>query len=131
MLIFLLTAYLVARGQLEFGLIASVNDFSLYLFGSLMNIANYRGQLVASRGLREKILDLRQPLTKAEEGGTAPAAFSVKDLRLAFANGHEIKYPDIQVKPGEKVLLTGANGTGKSTLFKLLVGEAAASGGHF
>lgn len=96
-----------------------------------MNIANYRGQLVVSRGLQEKILDLRQPLTKAEEGGTAPAAFSVKDLRLAFANGHEIKYPDIQVKPGEKVLLTGANGTGKSTLFKLLVGEAAASGGHF
>lgn len=130
MLIFLLTAYLVARGQLEFGLIASVNDFSLYLFGSLMNIANYRGQLVASRGLQEKILDLRQPLTKAEEGGTAPATFSVKDLRLAFANGHEIKYPDIQVKPGEKVLLTGANGTGKSTLFKLLVGEAVASGGQ-
>lgn len=129
-LIFLLTAYLVARGQLEFGLIASVNDFSLYLFGSLMNIANYRGQLVASRGLREKILDLRQPLAQAEEGGTAPAAFSVKDLRLTFANGHEIKYPDIQVKPGEKVLLTGANGTGKSTLFKLLVGEAAASGGQ-
>ncbi|WP_311317980.1 ABC transporter transmembrane domain-containing protein [Lactobacillus delbrueckii] len=43
MLIFLLTAYFVARGQLEFCLIASVNDFSLYLFGSLMNIANYRG----------------------------------------------------------------------------------------
>lgn len=84
MLIFLLTAYLVARGQLEFGLIASVNDFSLYLFGSLMNIANYRGQLVVSRGLQEKILDLRQPLTKAEEGGDSASCLLCKGSAAGF-----------------------------------------------
>lgn len=38
-------------------------------------------------------------------------------------------FPDFQVKAGEKILLTGDSGTGKSTLLKLILGELQASRG--
>lgn len=68
---------------------------------------------------------------KSEEPGQteAPVAFSTKDLALKFPNGESISFPDITVKPGEKILLTGDSGAGKSTLFKLILGNLKPSHG--
>ena len=41
----------------------------------------------------------------------------------AASNGEVVSYPDITIKSGEKILLSGDSGTGKSTLFKLILGE--------
>jgi ABC transporter, ATP-binding protein len=58
-----------------------------------------------------------------------PVAFSTKDLALQYPNGEKLTFPDIAVKPGEKILLTGDSGAGKSTLFKLILGELKPSAG--
>lgn len=47
----------------------------------------------------------------------------MKDLGVKYPHGEEITYPDFILKKGEKVLLTGDSGTGKSTLFKVLLGQ--------
>ena len=39
---------------------------------------------------------------------------STHGLVLQYPNGEKIKYPDIKIKAGEKVLLSGDSGTGKS-----------------
>lgn len=44
-------------------------------------------------------------------------------MQVSFKNGELIAYPHILINKGEKVLLTGDSGTGKSTLFKVLLGE--------
>ena len=50
---------------------------------------------------------------------------------LSFYIGSRALYDDANwhIKSGDKVGLIGANGTGKSTLLKLIVGEYAINGG--
>ena len=55
--------------------------------------------------------------------------FSVNDLKISYDQGETISYPDFTIKAGEKVLLTGDSGTGKSTLFAVLLGKLKAQSG--
>ena len=51
---------------------------------------------------------------------------------LSFLIGSRALYDeaDWHIKPGDRVGLIGANGTGKSTLLKIIVGEYAPSSGN-
>ena len=55
---------------------------------------------------------------------------TVRDLKKSF--GERCLFSDLsfEVKRGEKICLIGDNGTGKTTLFKLLVGESAPDTGE-
>ena len=44
-------------------------------------------------------------------------------MSVKYEHGEEINYPNIKINQGEKVLLTGDSGTGKSTLFKVILGQ--------
>lgn len=130
-LIFLLTGFLVVNNLAVFGLVASIGNFSAALFSSLQGIANYTGKMRATKKLREEILASREKITTTRTvNAKAPAGFTIHDLAIDFENGEGVVFPDIQVKAGEKILLTGDSGAGKSTLFKLLLGEKQASCGE-
>jgi len=46
-----------------------------------------------------------------------------KDLSYSYPDGHAaIKNVNLEIKDGESIALVGANGAGKSSLFKLIVG---------
>ncbi len=47
----------------------------------------------------------------------------VENLALKYDHSPEIAYPNFTINEGEKVLLTGDSGTGKSTLLKAILGE--------
>ena len=49
--------------------------------------------------------------------------FSLLDVSHAFGGPPLIDSVSFQVEPGERVCLVGRNGTGKSTLMKLIAGE--------
>lgn len=53
----------------------------------------------------------------------APVSLTTANVSVRFANGKEIHFPDLDIKKGEKVLLTGDSGAGKTTLFKVLLGK--------
>lgn len=131
LLIFLLTGFLVVNNWAAFGLIASIGNFNSSLFGSLQGVANYGGRMRATKKLREEIFAARRqiPIEKKDNIGQA-VSFAIHDLAINFKNGEGVTFPDLQVKAGEKVLLTGDSGTGKSTLFKLILGELQASRGE-
>ena len=47
----------------------------------------------------------------------------MKDLSIEYPSGEKIAYPDFVLNEGDKVLLTGDSGTGKSTLMKAMLGQ--------
>lgn len=128
-LIFLLTAVLVINNWAAFGLVASIGNFNAAFFASLQGIASYGGRIRATKKLREEMLSDRQKIEQTDTGQEV-AAFATKNLKINFANGEGVTFPDITVKAGEKILLTGNSGVGKSTLFKLILGEEKPSEGE-
>ncbi len=49
-------------------------------------------------------------------------------VRLSGVSAYGARFTDLAVRYGEVVVLTGPNGTGKSTISRVIVGELAASG---
>ena len=55
---------------------------------------------------------------------------SIDNLSIAFGAEKLLDGASFQIDPGERVCLIGRNGTGKTTLLRLLAGEVQADGGE-
>lgn len=128
-ILFIITAIIIIFYNGKFGLIASITSFNFYLFGSLMNISTYRVKIKGTKQIRnELIVDKAEAYTDTDSG-YSPSGFKIENLKIKFSNGQSISYPNFVVKSGEKILLTGESGRGKSTLFKLLLGDLSPDNG--
>lgn len=54
----------------------------------------------------------------------------LQDISFEFGGRYLYKEASWQIKPGERIGLIGKNGTGKSTLLRVLMGEYSISGGN-
>ena len=58
------------------------------------------------------------------------ALLSLRDIRIAFGGPPLLAGANLQVEPGDRICLLGRNGTGKSTLLKVVNGEIAQDEGE-
>ncbi|MGE3259136.1 MAG: ATP-binding cassette domain-containing protein, partial [Geobacter sp.] len=58
------------------------------------------------------------------------ALLTLRDISLAFGGPPLFDGVTLQIEPGDRLCLLGRNGTGKSTLLKLLAGELPPEGGE-
>jgi ATP-binding cassette subfamily F protein uup len=58
------------------------------------------------------------------------ALLSLRDIRVAFGGPSLLEGASLQIEPGDRICLLGRNGTGKSTLLKVVNGEIAPDGGE-
>jgi ATP-binding cassette subfamily F protein uup len=58
------------------------------------------------------------------------ALLSLRDIRVAFGGPPLLEGATLQVEPGDRICLLGRNGTGKSTLLKVIAGEIAPDEGE-
>ena len=108
-----------------------IGNFRFYLNQGIQLITVSRGQMKGTEKLINEVDQELVPVSSKQKLDLAtPTAFSTQDLQLQFPNGEKLTYPDLQVKTGEKILLTGDSGAGKSTLFKLILGELKPSSGE-
>ena len=58
------------------------------------------------------------------------ALLSLRDIRVAFGGPPLLDGASLQIEPGDRICLLGRNGTGKSTLLKVVNGEIAPDDGE-
>ena len=131
LILFLLAGYLFKQHLVVFGVITGVGNCLNYLKQGIQFIVTSYGRMKGSGALNKEIAQTAAPVTTKEIKEVAtPAAITTHDLSLQFPNGESLLFPDIDVKAGEKILLTGDSGAGKSTLFKLILGQIKPSSGQ-
>lgn len=72
---------------------------------------------------------IRFSFSKGSESGND--VLSVKKLSMAYGSKKLFNEISFELKKGERLFIAGANGTGKSTLLKILLGKVSQSGGKF
>ena len=114
LIIFLLSGLLVKNGLLEISALLVVGNFRFYLNQAINQISNARGQMKGIKKLVKEIDESAEPVSHSRKtSSVAPATIKTESLGLKFPNGESLTYPDLQIKQGEKILLTGDSGAGK------------------
>lgn len=72
---------------------------------------------------------IRFQFTKGSESGND--VLSVKNLSMAYGSKKLFSDVSFELKKGERLFIAGANGTGKSTLLKILLDKISPTGGKF
>lgn len=130
LIIFVLTGFLVKNGVVQLSTLLIVGNLKFNLNQSINQISQARGRMKGVKKLIKEVNESTQPVPAIDKPkNDTPAVIKTKSLRLDFQNGEKLSYPDLQINQGEKILLTGDSGTGKSTLFKLILGELKPSAG--
>lgn len=125
-LILLVSGVLIITGRMNFGVFFSIGNFASTIFTELGVVVNQYTVLQSSKTLNAKLrkqLAVQTDHLEKTESLDHFQSLSVQALSVAFSNEEKITYPDFQIKRGEKILLSGDSGTGKSTLFKLILQE--------
>lgn len=115
---------------ISFGDFAVASSFAFTIFSGIWNITNSLTKVKSTKALREQTAELRKKMANTDLNKTDVYGVTVSGLKAKYKEGEEISYPDFTIKKGQKVLLVGDSGTGKSTLFKILLGKLKPEAGQ-
>lgn len=106
------------------GNIVSVYLYIPIILGTLQDIHSLILQMMSSKPYMESLSDLYE--IESEELGSVPITdfqkLKIKDLIVTLDGNTTIKFEDMIVNKGDKILISGASGCGKSTFFNILCG---------
>lgn len=112
------------QGKMTIGAALVVGDFASQIFNAIWIYEQAMTQLKSVKSINEETKKLEEVIPEnTEQLSDDLAELEINDLSVKYKHGEEISYPNIKIKHGEKVLLTGDSGTGKSTLFKVILGQ--------
>lgn len=104
-----------AFGQVQGALSWFLNAYTMF--------ANWKATVDRLVGFAESLEKVRAQEIEGERAEESGQAISLDRLHLELPQGRTLlEAATLQLKPGEDVLVTGATGSGKSTLFRALAG---------
>ena len=119
-----LAGILFLTGQIKIGAALASTSFAFGIFSAVSSITSAAVKIKSTKNINQTTASLiSNTKTKPNRSSAQIAQIEIKNLALKYPNGPIIKYPDFVVNKGEKVLLAGDSGTGKSTLLQALLGK--------
>ena len=125
---YLASAPKIMSGELTVGaMMQNAAAFSIVLF-NLSWLALIYPQLVVFSAVTQRLVGLRTAAATADAPGIAATreateSLSTERLELALPDGAPVAwFGDVEIQPGERVLLAGPTGAGKSTLLRAIAG---------
>lgn len=132
-MLYILGAYLVFKNGLTVGGLFAFITYSIYVtapISAILNLGyNFSNILPSAKRLFD-FLDLECETAKAPDGrkpvridkNRAQGNIRFEDVSFSYKNGEPVlKKINLEIKPGEKVAVIGANGSGKTTIINLLL----------
>ena len=119
---------LAGMGGMTVGRIQAMLQYSKKLSHPINQIANQYSAIMTALAGAERIFEIMDAAPEIDEGKneTTPDALSGEvrfdNVRFSYLPGKEVlRGLDLHVKPGEKIALVGATGSGKTTVVNLLM----------
>lgn len=136
-------ALLVQTGDLPIGDLFSFVVFTGIIGAAIASLGNFYTEIVSALGAADRILDIMSdddsevdtalPTNSNHNGALKlQGDISYKGVEFAYPTRTDLpilKGLDLHIKPGQKVALVGASGSGKSTIVKLLLRFYQLNGG--
>ncbi len=134
----LLSALFVYWGKIEafyFPVLLSLMNIIIW---PMQEIADSYGNIISTRKIRERILrefsfeeDKSPDLTKSDkEISTVNSDIFFDDVDFSYGNKEILEGASFVINKGDHVIISGASGTGKSTIFKLITKELRPNAGN-
>lgn len=119
-----LAGILFLLGQIKIGTVLAATSFAYSIFSAVSAITVAMVKLKSTKTINENTQKMIAGVEKDKSSSAELISqIEVKNLVLKYDHSPEIAYPNFTINKGEKILLTGDSGTGKSTLLKAILGE--------
>lgn len=133
-IIIALAGYLAIKDIVSIGVVMSAGNLAFQLFGAVSISTNSIILLRSGSSINDKLMSLTRDVSVDCSEKHSDTLDNIKNVELrnlsyTYKNGTEIKYPDININKGDKVLITGPSGSGKTTLINLLDGRLSGYNG--
>lgn len=134
-------AHVVLSGEINFGVYIAINMISRTVMGTfqrfLASVTEYQEMSASMDNLKEALLDSEASLPAQARQGKAivdhiDGELKFHQVQYCYPNTEKNVLNDIsfEVKPGERIVITGKSGCGKSTLVRLMQNLIQPTGGY-
>ena len=124
--------YLVMQGEMTLGMLVAFQSLSISFTTPISQLAGFGAELQQVRSYTQRLEDVleQKPDPRFEEESDAPidrlpgGAVHLKDVSFGYAPLAPplIDGLNLDIRPGQRVALVGASGSGKTTVGKLIAG---------
>ena len=121
----------VLSGTMSGGTLGQFVLYSAIAAGSLGGLSEVWGEVQETAGAAERLAellktssDVKNPQNPASYGNGKTGRISFKNVQFSYPSRSDTKALDgvsFEVKPGETVAIVGSSGSGKSTVFNLIL----------